>query len=185
LFATETKNLKHFGYGVKGFVLSMIETAIDVTESRIPAREIGEIIALGRSMLEHPVELLEGVADVVRALRGQYRLMIITKGDLFDQESKIARSGCAELFDAIEIVSEKDPATYLRILGKHQLAPERFLMIGNSVKSDVLPVLAIGARALHVPQALLWAHEAVSADAAKGVEVLEKIALLPEWLRAK
>src|SRR5262245_54185134 len=125
----------------------MIETAVEVSEARIHAHDIMSIIEYGRAMLAHPVELIEGVEPVVRALRGRYRLMIITKGDLFDQESKIARSGLADSFDAIEIVSEKNPDTYRKLLLKHNVAPDRFVMIGNSIKSDVLPVLAIGARA--------------------------------------
>jgi putative hydrolase of the HAD superfamily len=180
LLEIERKNLKHFGYGVKGFVLSMIETAIEISKERVAARDIMRIIDFGREMIEHPVELLENAGDVVQALKGSYRLMVITKGDLFDQESKLARSGLAELFDVVEIVSEKDPATYKRILGKHAIRPERFLMIGNSIKSDVLPVLALGGRALHVPYPLLWAHEAVTPDIE--IEVLEKLALLPAWL---
>jgi putative hydrolase of the HAD superfamily len=182
LLKTESKNLKHFGYGVKGFILSMIETAVEVTEERVAARDIMNIIDFGREMLSHPVELLEGVEEVVRALKGRYRLMIITKGDLFDQESKIARSGLADLFDAIEIVSDKSPTTYRRLLGKHGVAPEKFLMLGNSIRSDVLPVLTIGARALHVPYPLLWAHEAIEVDVATKIETLEKISFLPAWL---
>lgn len=182
LLVTETKNLKHFGYGVKGFILSMIETAVEVSEARIHARDIMTIIDFGREMLTHPVELIEGVEPVVRALRGRYRLMIVTKGDLFDQESKIARSGLAESFDAIEIVSEKNPDTYRRLLSKHNVAPERFLMLGNSIKSDVLPVLAIGARALHVPYPLLWGHEKVDLEAGTTIEALPAIVKLPDWL---
>lgn len=159
LLEAERANLRVYGYGIKGFVLSMIETAIAVTDGRVPARDLQSVIDFGKAMLDHPVELLPGVADVVEALSGRYRLILITKGDLFDQESKIARSGLAERFDAVEIVSEKDPATYRRVLARHGAAPERFVMVGNSVRSDILPVLSVGAHAVHIPYAITWAHE--------------------------
>ncbi|GEO40827.1 haloacid dehalogenase [Skermanella aerolata] len=161
LLDTERGNLGLFGYGIKGFILSMIETAIEVTDGRIEARDIQAMIEAGKAMLRHPVELLDGVAETVEYLSHSHRLVLVTKGDLFDQESKIARSGLAEMFDAIEIVSEKDPATYRRVLTRHGIAPERFLMVGNSVRSDILPVLEIGGRAVHVPYHITWAHEHV------------------------
>jgi putative hydrolase of the HAD superfamily len=157
LLDTERGNLGLFGYGI----LSMIETAIEVTDGRIEARDIQAMIEAGKAMLRHPVELLDGVAETVEYLSHSHRLVLVTKGDLFDQESKIARSGLAEMFDAIEIVSEKDPATYRRVLARHGIAPERFLMVGNSVRSDILPVLEIGGRAVHVPYHITWAHEHV------------------------
>ncbi|WP_448204410.1 HAD family hydrolase [Azospirillum sp. sgz302134] len=159
LLRAERENLRVYGYGIKGFVLSMIETAVDLTDGRIGGRDIQSLIDFGKAMLEHPVDLLDGVAEVVEALSGRYRLMLITKGDLFDQESKIARSGLAERFNAVEIVSEKDPETYGRLLGKHGVDPARFVMVGNSVRSDVLPVLAVGGHAVHVPYHVTWAHE--------------------------
>ncbi|WP_207457189.1 HAD family hydrolase [Azospirillum sp. SYSU D00513] len=159
LLAAETANLRFYGYGIKGFVLSMIETAIEVTGGRVPARDIQTLMEFGKSMLAHPVELLDGVAETVEALASSHRLLLITKGDLFDQESKIARSGLAERFHGVEIVSEKDPATYRRILERRGVDPARFLMVGNSVRSDILPVVAVGARAVHVPYHLTWAHE--------------------------
>jgi len=159
LLEAERANLRVYGYGIKGFVLSMIETAIAVTDGRVPARDLQSLIEFGKAMLDHPVELLPGVAEVVEALSARHRLILITKGDLFDQESKIARSGLAERFDAVEIVSEKDPATYRRVLARHNVAPERFVMVGNSVRSDILPVLSVGAHAVHVPYAITWAHE--------------------------
>ncbi|WP_372398340.1 HAD family hydrolase [Azospirillum sp. HJ39] len=159
LLEAERANLRVYGYGIKGFVLSMIETAIDVTDGQVPARDLQSLIDFGKAMLEHPVELLPGVADVVEELAARHRLVLITKGDLFDQESKIARSGLSERFHAVEIVSEKDPATYRRVMERHGIDPARFLMVGNSVRSDILPVLATGAHAVHIPYAITWAHE--------------------------
>jgi putative hydrolase of the HAD superfamily len=185
LVATEQRNLAAFGYGIKGFMLSMIETAIEVTEGRIQALDIQGIVDAGKAMRDHPVELLDGVQEVVEALvGGPRRLMVITKGDLFDQESKLAQSGLAELFDAIEIVSEKDPATYRRILERHGVEPGAFLMVGNSLRSDVLPVVEVGARAVHVPYEVTWALEHVDPEDARrpGVWALEDIGGLPALL---
>ncbi|WP_042696078.1 HAD family hydrolase [Azospirillum sp. B506] len=159
LLEAERANLRVYGYGIKGFVLSMIETAITVTDGNVPARDLQSLIDFGKAMLEHPVELLPGVQEVMETLAGRHRLVLITKGDLFDQESKIARSGLSELFHAVEIVSEKDPATYRRVMDRHGIDPTRFLMVGNSVRSDILPVLATGAHAVHIPYAITWAHE--------------------------
>ena len=159
LLKAERENLRVYGYGIKGFVLSMIETAVDLTEGRIAGRDIQSLIDFGKAMLDHPVDLLDGVADVVERLSGRYRLLLVTKGDLFDQESKIARSGLAERFSVIEIVSEKDPDTYRRLLDRHGVDPARFVMVGNSVRSDILPVLAVGGHAVHVPYHITWAHE--------------------------
>src|SRR5687768_4517869 len=136
LFATEMGNLRLFGYGIKGFTLSMIETAIQVSEGRVTAAEVQQIIDAGKSMLVHPVELLEGAREAVEALVDRYRVMLITKGDLFDQESKLARSGLGDLFWKIEIVSEKDERTYRRILHFHDLKADEFVMVGNSLRSD-------------------------------------------------
>ncbi|MBP2311307.1 HAD family hydrolase [Azospirillum soli] len=159
LLEAERANLRFYGYGIKGFVLSMIETAVDLTDGRVAGRDIQSLIDFGKAMLEHPVDLLDGVAEVVEALSSRYRLLLITKGDLFDQESKVARSGLAERFAAVEIVSEKDPDTYRRVLDRHGVDPARFVMVGNSVRSDILPALAIGGHAVHVPYHLTWAHE--------------------------
>jgi len=164
LTATEIANLGLFGYGIKGFVLSMIETAIQVSDGRVPNSVIQEFIERGKDMLAHPVHLLDGVADAVAAVRRDgYHLMLITKGDLFDQESKLARSGLADLFDAVEIVSEKDEGTYARLLGRHGLVAEQTVMVGNSVRSDILPMLAAGGWAVHVPYASTWIHERAEA----------------------
>jgi putative hydrolase of the HAD superfamily len=148
-------NLSLFGYGIKGFALSLIETAIEVSNGAVPASVIHEIINRSKEMLAHPVDLLEGTQAALEALSGCRRILI-TKGDLLDQESKIARSGLAEMFDAIHIVSEKDEATYARLLPE----PETTVMVGDSVRSDVLPVLALGGWAVHVPYPLVWHHEA-------------------------
>jgi putative hydrolase of the HAD superfamily len=184
LFATEMRNLGHFGYGIKSFVLSMIETAIELTESRITGREIQAIVDLGREMLAHPVDLLPQVMDTLAALQGHYRLMVITKGDLLDQEAKLARSGLDAFFSAVEIVSEKDEAVYRAILTRHTIAPTEFLMVGNSLRSDILPVVALGARAVHVPYATTWIHEHVEDVDSSRFTTLEHLGLLPEWLAA-
>lgn len=162
MLETERRNLRLFGYGAKGFTLSLVETAIEITEGRIPAADIGVILDFGKELLDHPVELLPGVADTIDELRGRgFGLVLVTKGDLWHQESKVAASGLAEHFDAVEIVSEKDPATYATILSRHGIASEGFCMVGNSVRSDVLPVLDVGGHAVHVPYEFLWAHESV------------------------
>jgi putative hydrolase of the HAD superfamily len=157
LLATERRNLARFGYGVKSFTLSMIETAIEVSEGRVGAQEIQAVLDAGKSMLEHPVDLLYGAADAVDAVSATHAVMLITKGDLFDQESKLARSGLGERFTAIEIVSEKDSGTYQRILERNGIEADRFLMVGNSLRSDVAPVLEVGGWAVHVPYYLNWA----------------------------
>ncbi|GAC1538453.1 MAG: HAD family hydrolase [Acidimicrobiales bacterium] len=159
LLATERRNLASLGYGVKSFVLSMIETAIDVTDGAVPTSVISEIIAAGRAMIDHPVELLEGVADVVAELTARWTLVLITKGDLFHQESKIARSGLVDLFDRVEIVSEKDAGTFARIVADAGFDPSDFVMVGDSMRSDIVPALAIGGRAIHVPGFREWELE--------------------------
>lgn len=158
---TEMRNLSYFGYGVKGFTLSMIETAIHLTQGQLPAEDIPKMIEAGRKMLDNPIELLPGVRNVIEHLQGDYRLIAITKGDLLDQEKKIEKSGLAEFFDGIEIVSEKDPLTYGQILKSHKIDVNEFMMVGNSPKSDILPVLELGGYATHVPYQTTWAHEAV------------------------
>ncbi|MCR6631116.1 MAG: HAD family hydrolase [Magnetospirillum sp.] len=164
LFATEVANLALFGYGIKGFVLSMIETAIEVSGGQVPNGVIQEFLDRGKEMLAHPVHLLGGVAETLAVVRSMgLRLVLITKGDLFDQESKLARSGLAELFHAVEIVSEKDEALYRRLLLRHGDGAERAVMVGNSVRSDVLPMLAAGGHAVHLPYATTWAHERAEA----------------------
>lgn len=160
LFATEMRNLPLYGYGAKGFTLSAIETAIALTAGRIAAAELSSILELGREILAHPVELLEGVPAVLTALAAAgHPLLLITKGDLHHQERKIAASGLAAHFLALEVVSEKDDATYARLLRRHGLTADRFLMVGNSLKSDIAPLLRLGAFAAHIPYPITWAHE--------------------------
>ncbi len=159
LLAAERRNLGHYGFGVKGFVLSMIETAIDVTQGRVEARVIAEILSAGREMLAYPIELLPHAAEAVTALAGDYRVLLITKGDLLDQERKLAQSGLGELFHAVEIVSDKTPAVYAAIFARHGQGASRAMMVGNSLKSDVIPAIAAGGWGVHVPHALTWAVE--------------------------
>ena len=161
LFATEMRNLELYGYGVKGFTLSAIETAIQLTAGKIGADEIQQLIELGREMLAHPVELLEGVSETLPALAGVHRLIVITKGDLRDQERKLAKSGLTDHFEGVEIVSEKNEATYAAIFRRHAISAADFLMVGNSLKSDILPVLALGGTGAYVPYRLTWAAERV------------------------
>jgi putative hydrolase of the HAD superfamily len=171
-YAVEMRNLDYFGYGVKGFVLSMVETAIELTDGRVTGTDIQRLIDLGKQMLRAEVELLPEAEAAVLALAQTHPLMIITKGDLFDQESKVARSGLGPNFRHVEIVSAKTPAAYAALLARHGLTPERFLMVGNSLKSDVLPVAELGATAVYVPYALTWEHERVSgADASRFHEI--------------
>ncbi len=162
LFATEMRNLELYGYGIKSHALSCIETAIELTEGDIRPAEIREIIARAKEMLDHPVELLDGAAEVVRRLAQTHALWLITKGDLRDQERKLAKSGLAGHFAHWEIVSEKDAATYARLLHRLQVRPEQFLMVGNSLKSDILPALDLGASAVLIPYHLLWQGEEVA-----------------------
>ena len=164
LLEVERRNLPVFGYGVKAFTLSLVETAIEVTEGRIPGADLQAVLDLGKVLIDHPVELLDGVLAAVDALTDTYRVMVITKGDLLHQETKVARSGLAELLWRVEIVSEKDEATYGRILDRHGIDPSTFVMVGNSVRSDVLPVLALGGRAVHVPYSVTWALEHAEPD---------------------
>jgi putative hydrolase of the HAD superfamily len=160
LLAVERRNLRVFGYGIKGFTLSMVETAIELSGGRVSGAEIQRLFDLSRQMMAAPTDLLPGVRDAIEQLaQSGLRLLLITKGDLMEQESSVARSGLAELFDEVEIVSEKHEATYHRVLRRHQVEPEQFLMAGNSVRSDVLPVLALGGAAAHVPYPLLWELE--------------------------
>jgi putative hydrolase of the HAD superfamily len=180
LDSTERGNLELFGYGVKGFTLSLIETAIEATEGRVAARDVQALLDLGKGMLLRPVELIEGVAETVPELAESYRLVVITKGDLWNQEQKLARSGLAELMWRVEIVAEKDLATYRRILRRHDIDPSTFVMVGNSVRSDVLPVIEAGGRAVHIPHEVTWAHEVAEHDGT--VPTLRSIAELPEWL---
>ncbi|WP_435164375.1 HAD family hydrolase [Falsirhodobacter sp. 1013] len=157
LLEAERRNLGRYGFGVKGFTLSMIETAIEVTEARIPAGVIAKILAAGREMLAHPVELLPYARAAVEAAARTHKVILITKGDLLDQERKLAASGLGDLFHAVEIVSDKTPAVYARLFARHGDGAERGIMVGNSLNSDVLPMLAAGGHGVHVPHGPVWA----------------------------
>lgn len=159
LLLAERRNLGHYGYGVKGFILSMIETAIEVTDGKVPASVIAELMAAGRDMLRHPIDLLPHAAETVAALTQDFRVILITKGDLLDQERKVAQSGLGDLFHGVEIVSDKTAPVYATLFNRHGDGPARGLMVGNSLKSDVLPMLAAGGYGVHVPHGLTWAVE--------------------------
>ena len=161
LLATERRNIQLFGYGAKGMTLSMLETAIELSDERIAARDLHRLIAIGKSILEHPVELLPGVREAVAAVARTHHIVLITKGDLFHQEAKVAQCGLAELFRRIEIVSEKDARTYTRVLRECEVEPSRFAMVGNSLRSDIAPVLALGGYGVYQPYHLTWAHEVI------------------------
>ncbi|TMC87843.1 MAG: HAD family hydrolase [Chloroflexi bacterium] len=164
LFATEMANLSLYGYGIKSFTLSMLETAITVTDGRIPAGDLEVILGWGKRMLREPTELLEGVRETLNELAGRYSLLLITKGDLFDQEGKLARSGLAELFSGVEILSDKHVESYRRVLHQRGIAADEFVMVGNSLRSDVVPVVEMGGLAVHIPYHLTWHHEHVDEE---------------------
>lgn len=159
LLAAERRNLGAYGFGIKGFVLSMIETAIEVTDERVPARVIRELIAAGQEMLSHPIELLPHAREAVEALAGDFRILLVTKGDLLDQERKLAQSGLGELFDGVEIVSHKTPDTYAAIFARHGDGAESAMMVGNSLRSDVVPSIRAGGWGVFVPHDLTWEVE--------------------------
>jgi putative hydrolase of the HAD superfamily len=159
LYQAETRNLEHFGYGVKAFALSMIETAVELTEGRISGQDLQTLVDLAKAILQAQVELLEGVLETLDLLKKRYSLMLLTKGDLFEQENKIVRSGLAGCFRHIEIVSQKTAPVYQSLLEKYSIPADRFLMVGNSLRSDILPVLEIGAHAVYIPHELTWQHE--------------------------
>ena len=179
----ESRNLSLYGYGVKGFVLSMVETALEVTDGADATSLVREILAAGREMLGHPVEPLPGVAQALARMSESYRLVLITKGDLLHQEQKLSASGLGDLFAAVEIVSEKDASTYKRVFERHGTGAGEAAMAGNSLKSDILPALQAGALAAHIPYPLTWANEL--ADAPSGhprFAELVSISDLPDWL---
>jgi putative hydrolase of the HAD superfamily len=181
--ATEKRNLGLYGYGAKGFTLSMLETALAISRGQVPTHVITEILAVGREMMRHPVEPFPGVHEALEDLAAQYKLILITKGDLFHQESKLAASGLGHFFSGVEIVSEKKAETYTRIFSRHGAGPEQAAMAGNSVRSDVLPALEAGSYAALIPYHLVWAHE----DAPLPTEhprfaELPSLAGLPGWL---
>ena len=163
LYQAELANLSIYGYGVTGFTLSMIETAIELSDRKISAEDIHKLAEIGKSMLRAPTRIIDGAETVLKhyAKHPEYKVVLVTKGDLIAQQLKIDRSGFEDLFDGIEIVSEKDPLTYRNIFGRYGVEPEQAVMIGNSMKSDVLPVLACGGTAIHIPYEITWVHEMV------------------------
>lgn len=162
LFRTEIKNLDLYGYGIKGFVLSMIECALELSNNQVAPKTVSALLDLGKEMITQPVELLEGVEEVLQSLKDKYRLIVLTKGDLLDQERKLERSGLSEYFHHVEVLSDKKEKNYSDLLEHLQIEPDEFLMIGNSLKSDVLPLVNIGARAVHIPFHTTWQHEEVT-----------------------
>ncbi len=164
LFKMEIKNLELYGYGIKGFMLSMIESALEISNSSVSQATLSKILRLGKDMIEHPVELLEGVVEVLEKLNDKYRLLVLTKGDLLDQERKIERSGLTKYFHHIQVLSDKKEENYLNLLETLEVEVKEFLMIGNSLKSDVLPIINIGAKAVHVPFHTTWQHEEVKVE---------------------
>lgn len=161
LFKMEMRNLDLYGYGIKGFMLSMIESALELSNQRVSQQTIGRILQIGKDMIAHRLELLDGVEEVLSSLHGKYRLLVLTKGDLLDQERKLEKSGLMDYFHHVEVLSDKKESNYSRLLEHLEIPVEEFLMVGNSLKSDVLPILNIGARAVHVPFHTTWAHEQV------------------------
>ncbi len=185
LLEAEKRNLAAYGFGIKGFTLSMIETAVEVTNGEVPASVIGEILAAGREMLSHPVETLPHARETLEELTGDYRIVLITKGDLFDQERKLAQSGLGEFFDAIEIVSSKTVETYARIFAQHGDGPERGMMVGNSLRSDILPAIEAGGWGVYVPHDLTWALEhAEPPNGSPRFHELTDLGGLPDLVRA-
>ena len=183
LSSNQIKNLKLLGYGIKGFILSMVETSIELTNGEINGNEIQKIIDFGREMLANPIELLPHVQEVIEDLSRKYRLLLITKGDLIDQETKIARSGLAEYFTGVEIVSDKNTETYEKILSRHEITASRFIMIGNSMRSDIVPIVQIGGHAVHIPYYSTWDHEQKHPYIdPKNFKQLKHIGLLPELI---
>lgn len=159
LYAVEKRNLALFGYGAKGMTLSMLEAAIEITGSRIESCDLHRIVLIGKSLLQHPVDLLPGIGDAVAAIARAHPVVLVTKGDLFHQEAKVRESGLAQAFGRIEIVSEKDAATYARLFREFEIEPREFLMVGNSLRSDIVPVIELGGWGVHMPYHVTWAHE--------------------------
>lgn len=184
LYQTEIGNLPYFGYGVKSFTLSMIETASRLTQGCISAEDLLKIVGIAKEMLDTPVELLPGILPVVESLSNQYTLMILTKGDLLDQRRKLSRSGLAPYFKWVEVVTDKTPELYADLFAAHQIEPDSFLMVGNSLRSDILPVVALGGRAVYIPFHLTWAHEhdIDHLDVRDGYFEIDHISQLPEIL---
>lgn len=182
----DMQNLPLYGYGIKAFTLSMLEAAVALSKGEIQGEQVGQILALGRQMLEAEVRLQPHVHETLRALAQTHRLIVITKGDLLDQNDKVKRSGLTPYFSAVEVVSEKTPPVYQAILDRYQVAPAQFLMIGNSLPSDIIPVLAIGGAAVHIPADTTWAHETVADfdSDQRGFYELADLSQLPNFIHA-
>jgi len=185
LFRTETQNIEHFGYGIKAFALSMIESAVELTEGRISGNDIQKLVKLAREMLGAEVVLLDHVAETIPQLAAQYQLMVITKGDLLDQENKITRSGLQRHFQYVEVVSRKTAESYRKVFKRYSLSPHRIIMVGNSIPSDILPILELGGSAVFIPYETTWLHEAADLPEGHlaGFHQLEHIGQLPALLR--
>lgn len=164
LFKKEIANLKLYGYGVKGFMLSMVEAALELSNYKISQKTLDQILNIGKDMLEKPIELLDGVEETLQKLQGKYKLIVATKGDLLDQERKLEKSGILQYFHHTEVMSEKKEDDYTKVLKRLEIKPKELLMVGNSLKSDVLPLVNIGASAIHIPFHTTWAHEEVSEE---------------------
>lgn len=184
LFKLEIKNLGIYGYGIKGFMLSMVECALQLSNYTIPQKTINAILDIGKEMIEKPIELLEGVEEVLSSLQGKYKLIVATKGDLLDQERKLEKSGLLDYFHHIEVMSEKKVPDYQKLIKHLDISPEELLMVGNSLKSDVLPLIEIGASAIHVPFHTTWAHEEVSKHEAENSEykTIQRITELLQYI---
>lgn len=184
LLDAERRNIERYGYGIKGFTLSMIETALQVTDNRVPGTVIAELVAAGQEMLAHPIELLPGAGETLDELAGAYQLLLITKGDLIDQERKLAQSGLGDLFDGVEIVSEKTVPVYRDIFSGRGVTPGAAMMVGNSLKSDVNPVIEAGGWGVHVPFADVWALEAAPApEGHPRFREIERLGQVPDLAR--
>ena len=181
LLQVETGNIPLYGYGTKAFILSMIETGIKITNGKITPEKINAIIHLGKQQLNKPIELLDGVVDVLNSLNGKYRLIVATKGDLLDQERKLNKSGLIDYFHHIEVMSDKKDQDYAKLIQHLDIQPEEFLMVGNSLKSDILPVLRLGGKAIYVPYHTTWEHEHVNESELKNLN-LKKIETIRELL---
>lgn len=183
LFKKEMENLELYGYGIKGFVLSMIESALELSNNNVSQETLGKILDLGKKMISHPVELIDGVEEVLEKLHNKYRLIVLTKGDLLDQERKLERSGLSEYFHHVEVLSDKKPHNYKNLLDHLEIPVSEFLMIGNSLKSDVMPIIELGGQAVHVPFHTTWAHEMVpEKERTNGHLTLESITDLLKYL---
>ena len=183
LFNMEMHNLPMYGYGIKPFTLSLIEAAIEITNNKVSISQISELIALGKSMLEAPVVLIDGIEEVLGTLSRKHKLVVATKGDLLDQERKLEKSGLAKYFHHIEVMSDKQPKNYSKLVNHLDISPQEFLMIGNSLKSDILPVLEIGGSAFHIPFHTTWLHEQVEEVVAhKNFKELSNASEILEWV---